>query len=141
MKRVKSPHFTEPFEIGSAPKRIGPIRRCHCPRTERWSPPLVNCPFTKLISGVSIQNVFAVKLGDFIALTNSSSLSSSDSRQRCIHSSDGPLNFEAFYRDHGFVWYSASLETDGKTLEVPELRDHAYVFLDGIFQANSKGKN
>ncbi|KAL3112467.1 hypothetical protein niasHT_015952 [Heterodera trifolii] len=120
-------------EAGQITPLYGAIRNWIGAKKDWPNPPL---PLPKNRTGVSIQNVFAVTLGDFIALTNSSSLSSSDSRQRCIHSSDGPLNFEAFHRDHGFVWYSASLETDGKTLEVPELRDHAYVFLDGIFQGN-----
>ncbi|KAI3415846.1 hypothetical protein GPALN_005417 [Globodera pallida] len=98
---------------------------------KNWpNPPL---PLPENRTGVSIQNVFGVKLADFIALTNSSS---NASENRCIHSADGPLNFEAFHQDYGFVWYSAFLEVNGKVLELPELRDHAYVFLDGKFQGN-----
>uniref|UniRef100_A0A914I036 Beta-galactosidase n=1 Tax=Globodera rostochiensis TaxID=31243 RepID=A0A914I036_GLORO len=80
-------------------------------------------------TGVSIDGVFGLKLANFVAVLNSSS-------SRCLHSSDNPLNFEAFDRDHGFVWYSTTLETDGTVLTAPELRDHAYVFLDGKFQGN-----
>uniref|UniRef100_A0A914HCT6 Beta-galactosidase n=1 Tax=Globodera rostochiensis TaxID=31243 RepID=A0A914HCT6_GLORO len=109
------------------------VRLCRAHRRGRKNWPNPPLPLPGNRTGVSIQNVFGVKLADFIALTNSSS---NASENRCIHSADGPLNFEAFHQDYGFVWYSAFLEVNGKVLELPELRDHAYVFLDGKFQGN-----
>ncbi|KAL3074180.1 hypothetical protein niasHS_015010 [Heterodera schachtii] len=98
--------------------------------TDEWSNrPL---PLPANLTGVSIGGVLGLKLADFVSVLNSSVSFSN----RCLHSSESPLNIESFDRDFGLVWYSITLETDGTVLTAPELKDHAYVFLDGKFQGN-----
>jgi hypothetical protein len=46
------------------------------------------------------------------------------------------LNFEQFQRDHAFVFYSTTLDKGGRVLTIPDLNDHAYVYLDGEYQGN-----
>lgn len=57
-----------------------------------------------------------------------------DNSHQCLSSQGKPLNFEQFNQDHTFVWYSTTLDLGGQVLQIPDLHDHAYVFLDDQYK-------
>jgi hypothetical protein len=77
-----------------------------------------------------------VRLNNFIKVLNSSSSFAHNGQHECLTSRGKPLNFEQFQRDHAFVFYSTTLDKGGRVLTIPDLNDHAYVYLDGEYQGN-----
>ena len=52
------------------------------------------------------------------------------------NSSKDPLTFEQLDHAYGFVLYTTTLKTGGKTFSAPNIRDAGYVFLNNNYQVD-----
>uniref|UniRef100_A0A914EBG3 Beta-galactosidase n=1 Tax=Acrobeloides nanus TaxID=290746 RepID=A0A914EBG3_9BILA len=54
--------------------------------------------------------------------------------QETCHSTNYPMTFEQIDHPYGYVIYTTTLQTTGKNLSTPHIKDFGYVFLNNVYQ-------